>query len=35
VCGRRGQILCFEPAGTLNTGNLRDQTYTAPKGVAI
>jgi mannose-6-phosphate isomerase-like protein (cupin superfamily) len=29
------QILCFEPAGTLNTGNLRDQTYTAPKGVAI
>jgi mannose-6-phosphate isomerase-like protein (cupin superfamily) len=29
------QILCFEPAGTLNTGNLRDETYTAPKGVAI
>ncbi len=28
-------ILCFEPAGTVNTGNQQDQTYTAPKGVAI
>ena len=28
-------ILCFEPAGTVNTGNLQDQTFTAPKGVAI
>jgi mannose-6-phosphate isomerase-like protein (cupin superfamily) len=28
-------ILCFEPAGTLNTGNLRDDKYTAPRGVAI
>ena len=28
-------ILCFEPAETLNTGNVCDATYTAPKGVTI
>jgi len=28
-------ILCFEPASTVNTGNVRDATHTAPKGVAI
>ena len=28
-------ILCFEPADTLNTGNVRDAAYTAPGGVAI
>jgi mannose-6-phosphate isomerase-like protein (cupin superfamily) len=28
-------ILCFEPAGTINTGNVRDETYTAPSGVSI
>jgi mannose-6-phosphate isomerase-like protein (cupin superfamily) len=28
-------IMCFEPAGTLNTGNIRDTTYTAPGGVAV
>ena len=28
-------ILCFEPADTLNTGNVRDAVYTAPGGVAI
>jgi mannose-6-phosphate isomerase-like protein (cupin superfamily) len=28
-------ILCFEPAGTVNTGNVRDKTYTAPGGEAI
>jgi mannose-6-phosphate isomerase-like protein (cupin superfamily) len=28
-------ILCFEPADTLNTGNVRDAAYTAPRGVAI
>ena len=28
-------ILCFEPAGTLNTGNVRNATYTAPQGVGI
>ena len=31
----KAQILCFEPAETLNTGNVRDGTYTAPSGVAI
>lgn len=29
------EILCFEPAATLNTGNVRDATYTAPSGVTI
>ncbi len=28
-------ILCFEPADMLNTGNVRDATYTAPSGVGI
>jgi mannose-6-phosphate isomerase-like protein (cupin superfamily) len=28
-------ILCFEPAETLNTGNVRDATYTAPKGIIV
>ena len=28
-------ILCFEPANTLNTGNVRDDIYTAPSGIAI
>jgi mannose-6-phosphate isomerase-like protein (cupin superfamily) len=28
-------ILCFEPAETLNTGNVSDAVYTAPRGVAI
>ena len=28
-------ILCFEPANTLNTGNVRDAAYTTPRGVVI
>ena len=28
-------ILCFEPAGVVNTGNLIDQVYTAPGGDSI
>jgi mannose-6-phosphate isomerase-like protein (cupin superfamily) len=28
-------ILLFEPAGTLNTGNVTDATYTAPVGIGI
>jgi hypothetical protein len=28
-------ILCFEPADTLDTCNVRDAAYTAPRGVAI
>jgi mannose-6-phosphate isomerase-like protein (cupin superfamily) len=28
-------IVCFEPADTLNTGNVRDATFTAPNGAVI
>ena len=28
-------IQCFEPGNTLNTGNVRDAAYTAPRGVVI
>jgi mannose-6-phosphate isomerase-like protein (cupin superfamily) len=26
------QVLLFEPKGVVNTGNVRDQTFTAPNG---
>jgi hypothetical protein len=29
------EILIFEPAATRNTGNVADQTFTAPDGVRI
>ncbi len=29
------EILLFEPAGIVNTGNVRDAAFTAPVGVAI
>ena len=29
------EVLCFEPAGVVNTGNVLDATYTAPQGVSI
>ena len=29
------EILCFEPKGVLNTGNVSDETFTAPRGVKI
>lgn len=29
------EILCFEPSGVLNTGNVRDHQFTAPSGVKI
>ena len=32
---KEAQVLCFEPAGVRNTGNVSDPTYTAPGGVAI
>jgi mannose-6-phosphate isomerase-like protein (cupin superfamily) len=28
-------ILVFEPAATLNTGNVSDEKFTAPRGVAV
>ncbi len=29
------EVVCFEPAGVKNTGNVTDATYTAPNGIAI
>ena len=29
------EILCFEPANVLNTGNVTDATFTAPKGARV
>jgi hypothetical protein len=29
------EVLCFEPEDVLNTGNVNDETFTAPKGVTI
>ena len=29
------EVLCFEPAGVLNTGNVEDEVFTARKGVCI
>jgi mannose-6-phosphate isomerase-like protein (cupin superfamily) len=29
------EILCFEPTGVRNSGDVEDRTFTAPKGVAI
>jgi mannose-6-phosphate isomerase-like protein (cupin superfamily) len=29
------EILCFEPVGVVNTGDVTDAIYTAPSGVAI
>lgn len=29
------EVLIFEPANTLNTGNITDETFTAPNGVAV
>jgi mannose-6-phosphate isomerase-like protein (cupin superfamily) len=29
------EVLCFEPKGVLNTGNVNDETFTAPIGAKI
>jgi mannose-6-phosphate isomerase-like protein (cupin superfamily) len=29
------EVLIFEPADVLNTGNVRDDTFTAPKGALL
>jgi mannose-6-phosphate isomerase-like protein (cupin superfamily) len=29
------EIICFEPKGVLNTGNVSDAEFTAPNGVGI
>ena len=32
---KEAEIIIFEPAGVRNTGDVVDQTYTAPEGVRI
>lgn len=29
------EVLCFEPADVLNTGNVTDEKFTAPKGARV
>ena len=29
------EVLCFEPGGVLNTGDVKDEVFTAPSGVEI
>jgi mannose-6-phosphate isomerase-like protein (cupin superfamily) len=35
VADEEAEIIIFEPAGVRNTGDVVDQTYTAPQGVRI
>jgi mannose-6-phosphate isomerase-like protein (cupin superfamily) len=35
VADEEAEIIIFEPAGVRNTGDVVDQTYTAPEGVRI
>ncbi len=30
---QKAWILCFEPAGTINTGNVKDSAYTAERKI--
>jgi mannose-6-phosphate isomerase-like protein (cupin superfamily) len=32
---KEAEVLCFEPQGVLNTGNVVDGAFTAPQGVNI
>lgn len=32
---QEAEVLCFEPAGVLNTGNLVDDIFTAPMGMEM
>jgi mannose-6-phosphate isomerase-like protein (cupin superfamily) len=32
---KEAEVLCFEPRGVLNTGNIADEVFTAPSGVHI
>jgi mannose-6-phosphate isomerase-like protein (cupin superfamily) len=32
---REAEVIVFERAGVVNTGNVRSETYTAPNGVRI
>ena len=36
TCSDEGaEVLCFEPQGVLNTGNVTDEKFTAPRGVSL
>ncbi|HKD48787.1 MAG TPA: cupin domain-containing protein [Rhizomicrobium sp.] len=35
AAGEESAVLCFEPAGVLNTGSITDAAFTAPRGVKI
>jgi mannose-6-phosphate isomerase-like protein (cupin superfamily) len=35
LAAEEAEVIVFEPAGTRNTGNTHDETYTAPGGVSI
>ena len=35
VADAEAEVLVFEPAHTRNTGNIEDETFTAPNGVVI
>src|SRR5690242_18171102 len=35
MADQEAEVLVFEPARTRNTGNIVDQTFTAPNGVVI
>lgn len=35
AAAEEAEILIFEPAEVLNTGNITDETYTAPQGVRL
>jgi mannose-6-phosphate isomerase-like protein (cupin superfamily) len=35
IAEKEAEVLIFEPAQTRNTGNLLDETFTAPSGVTI
>jgi mannose-6-phosphate isomerase-like protein (cupin superfamily) len=35
IAEAEAEVLVFEPAQTRNTGNVLDQTFTAPNGVSI
>lgn len=32
---KEAQVICFEPSGVRNTGNVADAVFTAPQGVSI
>lgn len=35
VAASEAEVLLFEPAATRNTGNVEDETFTAPNGVRL